>query len=156
MSERNGKVDKNERHRLIKEIVAARPIKTQAELTAALSERGIQVTQGTVSRDIAEIPLQKTRTLSGIVYHWQGPVQGPAEGLAGALRASVVSITRSENLVLLKTGPGMAAPVAVALDETPLEPKLGTVAGDDTILVVAKSTPDGVGLYELLRELLGQ
>ena len=156
MSERNGKVDKNERHRLIKEIVAARPIKTQAELTAALSERGIQVTQGTVSRDIAEIPLQKTRTLSGIVYHWQGFVQGPAEGLARAFRESVISITRSENLVLLKTGPGLAAPVAVALDETPLEPKLGTVAGDDTILVVAKSTPDGVGLYELLRELLGQ
>ena len=156
MSTRNGRIDKNERHRLIKEIVATKPIRTQTELTAALSERGIRVTQGTVSRDIAEIPLQKTRTLSGIVYHWQGPVQGPADGLARALRESVVSITRSENLVLLKTGPGMATPVAVALDETPLEPKLATVAGDDTILVVAKSTPDGAELYELLRELLGQ
>ncbi len=155
MSMQTGRINKRDRHELIKTIVAAKPIKTQEELTAALAERGIGVTQGTISRDIAEIPLQKTRTLSGIVYHWQGPVQGQAQGLARALRESVISLTRSENLVLLKTGPGMATPVAVALDETPLEPKLGTVAGDDTILVVAKSTPDGAKLYELLQELLG-
>ncbi len=150
------RADKSERHRLIKEIVASKPIRTQGELTTALLVRGVQVTQGTISRDIAEIPLAKTRTLSGIVYHWQGPAQGQAESLARALRDSVLSMEQSENLVVLKTGPGMAAPVAVALDETPLGPKLGTIAGDDTVLVVAKSAGEGGELFALLRESLGR
>jgi transcriptional regulator of arginine metabolism len=145
-------LNKSERQRTIKELVGSRQIRTQKELTDALRAQGFKVTQATISRDIAEIPLQKIRTLNGIVYHWRGPVMEPGERLARILRDSVLSISRSENLVLLKTGPGMAAPVAVALDGTPLELKLGTIAGDDTVLVIAKDKRAG---HELRNRLLG-
>ena len=147
-------MNKDERHRIIKEIVVTSRIRSQKELVQALQDRGVKVTQATVSRDIAEIPLQKTRTLSGIVYHWQGPVLSQADRLARTLRESVLSIDRSESLVMLKTGPGMASPVAVALDETPLEAKLGTIAGDDTILVIAKDRRSGRRLYDILTKIL--
>lgn len=148
-------MNKHDRHRAIKEIVASRSIRTQKDLLVALHERGVEVTQATTSRDIAEIPLQRVRTLNGIVYHWQGLITEPAEQLSRILRNSVLSINRSENLVILKTGPGMAAPIAVALDETPLEAKMGTIAGDDTVLVVASDTGSGLALYETLTVMLG-
>lgn len=149
-------MSKLERHAAIRDLVGARPVRTQGELTDALRERGFKVTQATVSRDIKEIPLQKMRTLNGIVYDWRGPIGGAGDRLAKTMRDSVVSVAHSVDLVLLKTGPGMAAAVAVVLDETPLEDKLGTVAGDDTVLIVTKDSPGCKKLHKLLKGMLGE
>ncbi len=147
-------MDKKTRHQIIKEIVAEQAITTQEDLVAALNERQVAVTQATVSRDIAEIPLQKVRTGRGLVYHWRGPVDEPALRLARMVREFVLSVERSENLVLIKTGPGAAPTVAGSLDEARLEPILGTIAGDDTVLVVAKDKPAGERAYGLLERML--
>jgi len=147
-------MDKRTRHRIIKEIVAGQPIATQEDLVKALTERRFAVTQATVSRDIAEIPLQKVRTGAGLVYHWQGPVDEPAGRLARMFREFVLAVDRSENLVLLKTNPGSAPAVAGSIDEARLEPVLATIAGDDTVLVVAKDRSAGARAHALLERML--
>lgn len=147
-------MDKRSRHRIIKEIVAGQPISTQEDLVNALIERRVAVTQATVSRDIAEIPLQKMRTGAGLVYHWQGPVDEPAGRLGRMVRDFVLSVDRSENLVLLKTSPGSAPAVAGSLDEARLEPVLATIAGDDTVLVVAKDKAAGGRAREMLMRIM--
>ncbi|HEB12132.1 MAG TPA: arginine repressor [Actinobacteria bacterium] len=147
-------MDKRSRHRVIKEIVLGQNIATQEDLVEALLERGFSVTQATVSRDIAQIPLQKVRTGGGLMYHWQGQVAEPNIRLARMVREFVLSVGRSQNLVLLKTRPGTAQPVAASLDEAPLEPVLGTLAGDDTVLVVAKDVHAGGQAHEILEQML--
>ncbi|MDP1808423.1 MAG: arginine repressor [Actinomycetota bacterium] len=147
-------MDKRTRHRIIKEIVAGQPIATQEGLVKALTERRVAVTQATVSRDIAEIPLQKVRTGAGLVYHWQGPVDEPAGRLGRMVREFVLAVDRSENLVLLKTSPGSAPAVAGSVDEARLEPVLATIAGDDTVLVVAKDKAAGGRAREMLMRMM--
>lgn len=148
-------MDKTTRHKIIKEIVSTRPVATQEELAKALLERGVNITQATVSRDIAEIPLQKVRTGAGLVYDWRGAAGEPASRLARMMRDFVVSVTRSENLVLLRTAAGLAAPVAICVDEAQLALVLGTIAGDDTILVVAKDKAAGARVRDELAKMLG-
>lgn len=147
-------MDKRSRHMAIKEIVGQLPIATQEDLVEALLKRDITVTQATVSRDIAQIPLQKVRTGGGLMYHWQGQVAEPNTRLTRMVREFVLSVGRSENLVLLKTRPGTAQPVAASLDEAPLEPVLGTIAGDDTVLIVAKDNLAGGTTCDILEQML--
>lgn len=147
-------MEKRTRQRIIKKIVAGQPIATQEDLVKALIERRVAVTQATVSRDIAEIPLQKVRTGAGLVYHWQGQVDEPAGRLARMVREFVTAVDRSENLVLLKTSPGSAPAVAGSIDEARLEPILGTIAGDDTVLVVAKDNAAGARAHEMLMRMM--
>lgn len=147
-------MDKRSRHRVIKEIVEQQPIATQEHLVEALLKRGFTVTQATVSRDIAQIPLQKVRTGGGLMYHWQGQTAEPNIRLARMVREFVLSVGQSQNLVLLKTRPGTAQPVAASLDEVPLEPVLGTIAGDDTVLVVAKDNQAGGATCDILEQML--
>lgn len=146
-------MDKRARHRIIKEIVAERSIFTQEDLVKALVARQVAVTQATVSRDIAEIPLQKVRTGAGLVYHWHGLIDEPAGRLARMVREFVLSVDRSENLVLLKTSPGSAPAVAGSIDEARMKPVLGTIAGDDTVLVVAKDRAAGGRAHSLLTQI---
>ena len=148
-------MDKEARQKLIKEIVDRGNIRTQSELVRELRARGHLITQATVSRDIAEIPLQKMRTAGGLVYHWQGKVDEPDRRLSRTIRELVLSLGRSDNLVLVKTEPGQAAPVALCLDELRLDPVLGTIAGDDTVLVVAKNRNSAKMLEELLVSKMG-
>lgn len=147
-------MDKRNRHRIIKEIVAAQAVATQEDLVLALRGRGVAVTQATVSRDMAEIPLQKMRRGGGVVYDWQGSVAEPGGQLARVAREFVLGVNRSENLVLLKTVAGTAAPVAIAIDGAQLEPVLGTIAGDDTVLVIAKDKEAGHRAYEALARMV--
>ena len=147
-------MDKRARHRLIKEIVAERPVSTQEDLVAALQARGLEISQATASRDIAEIPLQKVRTGAGFVYHWRGVAGAPNDRLARMVREFVLTVSRSENLVLLKTRPAAAPAVAGSIDEAQVEPVLGTIAGDDTVLVVAKDKEAGRRARDILAKML--
>ncbi len=147
-------MDKRLRHRVIKEIVVEQPIATQGELVLALAKRGFTITQATVSRDIAQIPLQKVRSGGSLIYHWQGPIVEPSNRLSRVVREFVVSIMQSENLVLVKTNPGTAPTVAASLDEAQLDPVIGTIAGDDTILVVAQNNEAGGRACDILKDML--
>ncbi len=129
------------RQAIIKEIVARSQVETQEELTAMLRRQHIQVTQATVSRDVKELMLVKVPAGDGR-YCYALP-QEPAAALSPdrvtrLLRDSVVGLADSENLIVVKTLPGTANAVASVLDGLRWPEIIGTVAGDDSILVVVK------------------
>ncbi|MGE5507123.1 MAG: arginine repressor [Chitinophagales bacterium] len=132
---------KGRRHAAILEAVRTQPIATQGELTEYLKARGIAVTQATVSRDIKDLRLVKVPTGDGR-YCYALPPDRPEEDTAARTRRMlsdfVLSVDSSENLIMLKTGPGTAQAVAAALDGLGWPDIVGTVAGDDSILVVVR------------------
>ena len=127
-------MDKLYRHTQILELLRAEALATQAALRKKLVERGIRVTQATVSRDIEELGIVKTRD----GYRLPGtpePAPPPQPPLSVVLKEFLREVLQASNLVVLKTHPGNAHTVAVALDTTGWPEVVGTVAGDDTIFV---------------------
>ncbi|WP_265523381.1 arginine repressor [Oerskovia flava] len=142
------------RHARIAELVRHQEIHSQAELAKALAADGVSVTQATLSRDLIELRAEKVRTSSGsLVYAVPGEggdrsVQAAADTeylaarLARLCAELLVSAEASGNLVVLRTPPGAANFLASAIDHSVFTGVLGTIAGDDTVLVVARD-PDG-------------
>ena len=125
---------RGDRHEAIREIVRACSVGTQNELADALGKRGFDVTQATVSRDIAEMDLRKE----------EGAYVLPEDlRLSQMVRTLVHGVARAGNQVVVKTEPGAAMSVAAAIDAAGLDGVLGTIAGDDTIFVAAASEKDG-------------
>ena len=145
-----------ERQGAILRLVRERQLSTQAEVADALREQGIDAVQATVSRDITQLGLVKVRLPGGrLVYALPGA--GDAERLAelaAALKRWASSIVPSGSLVVIQTPSGCAPPLAQAIDEARLADVVGTVAGDNTILVVAGDGVTGVGVAAQLREQL--
>lgn len=145
---------KLERQKAISEIVVSKKVETQQELVAELEKRGFDITQATVSRDIAELKLQRVRGEDNVSYYVlpererQG---GSEEHLRNVLRDFSRSVSVSKNLVVVRTSPGGAQPVASVLDSAGWEEILGTVAGDDTILVVAIDAKGGDTICKKLK-----
>ncbi len=116
-------------------------IETQDELIEMLSREGFDVTQATASRDIKELKLTKAQTNKG-KYRYMVPMvgeNGPGASFNAALAASIISIEVGENIVVVRTYPGMANAVAIGIDSIRHSDILGSVAGDDTILIVTRS-----------------
>jgi transcriptional regulator of arginine metabolism len=130
---------KNRRHQAILELVRRRPVQTQQELAAALAASGLPTTQATVSRDIQELGL--VRTSAG--YR-------PANLVSAAFQEQVTSVAVVGSLMVVKTRPGHAGMVAYAIDDAAFEGVAGTVAGDDTILVVLQRRAAAASLRRLL------
>ena len=135
------------RHSKIKEIIEERPVETQEELAEMLREKGIEVTQATVSRDIKELMLIKVPTGDGS-YRYSFPVEQNVvfsqTRMERMFQDSVLGIDYSLNLIVLRTLPGTAQAVAYTIDTARWPEVLGTVAGDDTICVIVKP-PEAVG-----------
>ena len=131
---------KNGRAAAIRSIVRESSIRTQRELVDELHARGFDCTQATVSRDVSYLNLRKLPGGSYVL----------AEDLQRMLSEFAVSVKRSESLVVVRTQPGCASGVAGAIDDAELEHVLGSVSGDDTVLVVA----DSVATAEKLRSRL--
>ncbi|WP_378955558.1 arginine repressor [Pelosinus sp. sgz500959] len=129
------------RHATIREIVENNVIETQEDLAEALSQREIKVTQATVSRDIKELMLIKVPADEGR-YRYAFPVENNIAFLQPRMERifqdSVVGMDYSGNIIVIKTLPGTAQAVAAAIDNTKWPDIIGTVAGDDNILVVVK------------------
>ena len=147
---------KSGRHEKILEIIASSSIETQDELLARLSQAGYKVTQATISRDIKELQLIKTLSSSGkykyaVSKSDDGPI--PAR-LIDIYRSTVRSINKSGNIVLLKCLSGCANAAGEALDSMELKHVIGSVAGDNTLLLVTDDPANSDEVVEILRGLL--
>lgn len=132
---------KANRQKKILEIVNRYQIETQDDLIDRLMQEGFAVTQATVSRDIRELQLNKTLTGKG-TYRYVAPKREDlAAGMKfnAALVDSITSVEYAQNLVVIKTYPGLANAVASGIDNLSIAEVLGCVAGDDTILVAARN-----------------
>ncbi|OPX85026.1 MAG: Arginine repressor [Pelotomaculum sp. PtaB.Bin117] len=132
---------KARRQRKILEIIQRELIETQEEIAVSLKKCGFEVTQATVSRDIKELGLIKIpyeKNLFKYASPGEHTVQRAADRLKRYFRDSVISLAISENLLVIKTHPGGAQGVASAIDQIGWPEIIGTVGGDDTILVVVK------------------
>ena len=136
---------RNNRQDAIREIVREKSIRTQRALVDELRALGFSCTQATVSRDVADMGLRK---LSEGVY-----VLAEDLHLQRMLSEFVVSAARAENLVVVKCQPGTASGVAAAIDDADLAHALGSVAGNDTVLVIAESAEGAVTLQALIEKL---
>ncbi len=139
------------RHALIVRLVTDQPIGSQGELLRALAADGVSVTQATLSRDLLELRAAKTRTASGALVYTL-PAPGPDTGarvgggegeepdgrLARLCAELLVAAEGSGNIAVLRTPPGAAQLLAVAIDQSGRRDVLGTIGGDDTVLVVSR------------------
>ena len=131
---------KPERQRLIASLVGRRRLGTQEELREALAQAGCSVTQATLSRDLRELRVAKVPDeLGGERYALPGRRSDPASALASILEQFGRTVTAAQNLVVIRSEIGAAPAIARALDRLEHPLVIGTVAGDDTCLVVAKS-----------------
>lgn len=128
------------RHALMLEIVAQQEIQTQEELADALKKQGMRVTQATVSRDIKELRLLKVLAGGGGYKYAkaQRPEQDKSERLVRIFEESVVSIDGAGSFIVIKTLSGSANAAAEAIDSLHWDEILGTIAGDNTILVILR------------------
>ena len=135
---------KAKRQALIREIVEAQSIQTQEELAEALRAHGMVVTQATVSRDIREMHLLKVLAEDGSYRYatMEKSDSGMNDRLIRMLSDSVVEMNSANNLIVIHTLPGSAHVAAEAIDNLRWPETIGTIAGDNTILVIARSNDD--------------
>lgn len=142
-------------------LLSSRQVSSQTELAALLGQEGIEVTQATLSRDLEELGAVKLRGVEGGAGAYVIPEDGsPVRGVSGGterltrlLGELLVSTDASANLAVLRTPPGAAHYLASALDRAALPYVVGTVAGDDTILVVARDPMTGAELVNTIENL---
>jgi transcriptional regulator of arginine metabolism len=155
---------KTARQQRIIELIGRQPVRSQTELAELLAGAGLVVGQATLSRDLVEIGAVKVRDSAGqLVYAvpGEGGDRSPRAGEAAAFEARLsrlasellVSADASANLVVLRTPPGAAQYFASAIDHAALDDVLGTIAGDDTVLVVSRDPVGGFALAERFLKL---
>lgn len=154
----DGQLGKRERLRLIGSLVTRKRIGTQLELRDALASAGCRVTQATISRDIRELGLEKGKDSLGrprYVAPHRARRTNPREALAGVLGQFARRATAAQNLVVVVSELGTAPAIARAIDRLEHRLVVGTVAGDDTALVITKTPADARTLTRELSALIG-
>lgn len=155
------RVPKNRRQHLVGKLLSEHAVTSQPQLVELLEKEGVAATQATVSRDLEELGAVKVR-IPGVDRQVYAIAELPKDQLAPldhlrrVLGEWVVDVAFSENLVIVRTPPGSAHVVASALDRSSLGGVLGTVAGDDTLLIVTAGRNGGKELAKRLNELLGR
>ena len=144
---------KTTRQAKILELIQKKDVETQEELSAYLEKEGFQVTQATVSRDIRELKLTKISTDNGRQKYAviTDADSNMMEKYARVLREGFLSVDAAENIVVIKTVSGMAGAVAAAVDAMRMQEIVGSLAGDDTILCVIRTSDDAVHIMKKLR-----
>lgn len=151
-------LSKQQRQHLVAELLERQPVASQAQLVTLLAEHGVHATQATVSRDLEELGAVKIRVAGGDTAYALPEVThpvAPADHLRRVLGEWALAVAWSEPLVVVRTPPGSAHVVASALDRSGFDGVVGTVAGDDTVLVVAEASMGAEALAEALRGLAG-
>ena len=148
---------KVDRHSKIVELIGKYQIETQEELTDHLRAVGYSTTQATVSRDIKELHLTKTLSPSG-KYRYSAPAAdefpGYDERLKKIFRECVTSYAEAQNIIVIKTLPGLASAACAALDSMHIETLVGTLAGDDTAFLLMKDNTSADELFQEIEKLL--
>lgn len=145
------------RQSVILEIISARDIETQHQLMQALAERGIKSTQATLSRDIKDMRLIKELGPNGNYRYVQAakPEQDDSsERLRKILKESLVSFDLAQNLLVIKTLPGLAPAACSAIDGMHIENLVGTLAGDDTAFLAMRDNDSALRLYHEIETIL--
>ncbi len=162
----SGTVSRVARQGRILALLSAHPVHNQPELAALLAAEGVETTQGTLSRDLDELGAVKLRGVDGSAGVYvvpedgspvqrvvNGVVEGGTDRLVRLLAELLVSTDSSGNLAVLRTPPGAASFLASALDRAALHDVVGTIAGDDTIVVVAREPMTGAELASRITHL---
>ena len=148
---------KSNRQNLILSLISKQEIETQNQLLEALQRCGVKTTQATLSRDIKELHLIKTLSAEG-KYRYSAPTaeEQPRydDRLRKIFRESVTSYAAAQNLVVLKTLPGLASGAASTLDGMDYPDLVGTLAGDDTVLLVMQNNMAAEALCEEIEKML--
>ena len=148
---------KNDRQAKILAIIEREPIDTQEQLQQRLQEEGIRCTQATISRDIKQLHLIKEPIGQG-KYRYAVSVQrnqlNVADKLRTIFRESIVSVDYAQNLVVIKTMPGLANAAASAMDNMNIPYLVGSLAGDDTALLVLRDSESAQSFCDEIHEML--
>ncbi len=149
-------MSRNLRHEAILSLIEEKEIETQDELCAELAARGISVTQATVSRDVKDLRLFKVRGKEkrfryACVRENEG---GLSDKMRALFRTCIVSIRNVGNLVVLKTLPGSGPNAGVVIDELAYSEVVGSIAGDDTVLLICETSEEGSGIAERLTSIV--
>lgn len=148
---------KTKRQEKILEIIAREPIETQEQLLEALRATGMNVTQATISRDIKELHLVKEQTGRGS-YHYVVSVHKATfnnnSKMRTIFRESVVSFDCAQNIVVLKTMPGLASAACAALDHMNISVLVGSLAGDDTVFLVMRNNESALAFCEDIQKMI--
>ncbi|HYX48051.1 MAG TPA: arginine repressor [Sphingomicrobium sp.] len=142
---------KQRRQRAIAEIIRGGTLSSQEELAERLSKLGFAVTQATISRDLEQIGAVKVRRDGQLSYALQDQPQVDAGRLAVLLREFVISIDSAANLLVIKTPPGSAHLIGVALDQSDVPDIVGTICGDDTIFAACRTASAAEALAGKMR-----
>lgn len=159
MSGDEGRLTKAQRQHRISLLLENNVVNSQAKLVDLLADDGVRATQATVSRDLEDLGAVKIRVPGGetayAVPALPSEQVAPEDHLRRVLGEWVVDVAQSLNIVVLRTPPGSAHVVGSALDRAGLSEVLGTVAGDDTLIVIASESAGGSAVATLLRRLAG-
>jgi transcriptional regulator of arginine metabolism len=147
---------RQERLRIIREIIKEKKISSQEDLLEELNKRGTVVTQATVSRDISSLNLVKIRDslqneYYGLSVNYQGDPHTGFQKIRSKFKDNVISVEVANNIIVIKTDTGEAQGVALAIDGSNFEEILGTVAGDDTIICIIKNEKEAQRMMELFK-----
>lgn len=155
------RVPKNRRQHVVARLLSEHSVTSQPQLVELLAKEGVEATQATVSRDLENLGAVKVR-VAGVdsqvyaIAELPKDQVAPLEHLRRVLGEWVVEIGVSANLVVVRTPPGSAHVVASALDRTGLPGVIGTVAGDDTVLVIAAARDGGGAVAARIGDLAGR
>ena len=149
-------LNKGQRHIKIREVIANQAIETQEDLVDYLKGLGYNVTQATVSRDIKELHLVKVPMQDGR-YKYSLPADqrfNPLQKLKRSLTDSFISIDSTDNLIVMKCLPGNANAIGALIDNLDWEELMGTICGDDTLLIICKNKKDGEHISSRFLDML--
>ena len=153
----SGVANKRERHDTILEIIGSRAVSSQEDLRKLLLQRGWDVTQATLSRDLRELRLARVPTPEGARYAvTDGNIEESRAALDTLLPQLFLRVDGVSEMLVLRTVPGGAQPIAAALDGEAWSDILGTVGGDDTILIICRSVAARERVHRRLKSLAGE
>ena len=149
---------KKKRHKLILELIEKYDIGTQEELLVMLREKGCDVTQATVSRDVKELRLLKTLSSNGIYkYSVEKVADNGYTGIFDALfQNAMTKVDYAGNVCVIKCSPGLAGAACATIDAMNVHEVVGTIAGDDTIFMLCRTPDEAHGVCEALNRMIGR
>ncbi len=149
---------KKRRHKLILDLIEEYDVGTQEELLALLRDRGYDVTQATVSRDVKELRLLKTLGANGVYkYTVENTKNTGYSGMFDALfQSAMTKVDYAGNICVIKCSPGLAGAACATIDSMNVHDIVGTIAGDDTIFMLCRTAEEARGVAEALNRMIGR